>query len=81
MRPLRVVYTLGELVSIADCGDAVTVGSEFATEEDSVEDGQVWVGSCIGMSSKLFPLDGVCILGIGRRCLRFLRSNPRGVDT
>ena len=76
MRPLRVVHALGELVSIADRGDAVTVGSEFATEEYSVEDGQVRVGSCIGMSSKLFPLDEVCMLGIGRRCLRFLRSDP-----
>ena len=35
--PLRVVYALGELVCIADCGIAVAVDSEVAAEVDSAE--------------------------------------------
>ena len=35
--PLRVVYALGELVCIADCGIAVAVGSEVAAEVNSSE--------------------------------------------
>ena len=41
MRPLRVVYALGELVCIADCEIAVAVDSEVAAEVDSAKGGRV----------------------------------------
>ena len=68
MRPLRVVYALGELVCLADRGIAVAVDSVVAAEVGSAEGGRVGVVSCVWMSSELFSLEKVCELGICRRC-------------
>ena len=67
VRPLRVVYALGELVCLADRGIAVAVDSEVAAEVDSAEGWRVGVVSR-WMSSEWFSLEKVCELEICRRC-------------